>query len=155
MTGTVAARLAEKNIVLPEPVKPLASYVPWVKTGNLLFVSGQVPFKDGGLSHTGRVGEDISVDEGQACARICGLNILSQVNDALDGDLDRVVRVVKLTGFVSCGAGFSDQPKVINGCSDLMAEVFGDAGRHARAAVGAPSLPLNSSVEVEAIFEVR
>lgn len=153
MTGTVAARLAEKGIVLPEPVKPLASYVPWVITGNLLFVSGQVPFKDGGLSHTGHVGDDVSVEEGYECAKVCGLNLLAQANDAMNGDLDRITRVVKLTGFVSCGPDFKDQPKVINGCSDLMAEAFGDNGRHARAAVGAPSLPLGSAVEVEAIFE--
>jgi len=154
MTGIVDARLAEKNIVLPEPVKPLASYVPWVITGNLLFISGQVPFKDGGLSHTGQVGKDVTVDEGYDCAKVCGINILAQAKDALDGDLDRIVKVVKLTGFVSCGPDFKDQPKVINGCSDLMAEAFGDNGRHARAAVGSSSLPLGSAVEVEAIFEI-
>lgn len=154
MTGTVAARLAEKGIELPAPIKPLASYVPWVITGNLLFISGQVPFKDGGLSHTGHLGDNVTVDEGYDCARICGLNILTQANDALNGDLDRITRVVKLTGFVSCTADFTDQPKVINGCSDLMAEAFGDSGRHARAAVGVPALPLGSAVEVEAIFEL-
>jgi enamine deaminase RidA (YjgF/YER057c/UK114 family) len=153
MTGVVAARLAEKGIMLPEPVKPVASYVPWVITGNLLFVSGQVPFKDGSLSHTGHVGSTVSVEEGYDCARVCGINLLSQAKDAMGGDLDRITRVVKLTGFVSCGPDFTDQPKVINGCSDLMAEAFGDNGRHARAAVGAPSLPLGSAVEVEAIFE--
>jgi len=154
MTGTVAARLAEKGIVLPEAVTPVAAYVPWVITGNLLFISGQVPFKEGALSHTGHLGGNLTVDEGYDCARVCALNILAQVNDALDGDLDRVSRVVKLTGFVACTPDFGDQPKVINGASDLMAEAFGDNGRHARAAVGVPALPLNSAVEVEAIFEL-
>ena len=154
MTGTVAARLAEKGIELPEAIKPLASYVPWVITGNLLFISGQVPFKDGGLSHTGHLGNNVSVEEGYDCARVCGLNILAQANDAVNGDLDRIKRVVKLTGFVSCTPDFADQPKVINGCSDLMAEAFGDSGRHARAAVGVPALPLGAAVEVEAIFEL-
>ena len=154
MTGTVAARLAEKGIVLPEAVTPVAAYVPWVITGNLLFISGQVPFKDGSLSHTGHLGGNVSVDEGYDCARVCALNILAQVNDALKGDLDRVSRVVKLTGFVASTPDFGDQPKVINGASDLMAEAFGDNGRHARAAVGVAALPMNCAVEVEAIFEL-
>jgi len=154
MTGTVAARLAEKGIVLPEAVTPVAAYVPWVITGNLLFISGQVPFKDGNLSHTGHLGGNVSVDEGYDCARVCALNILAQVNEALKGDLDRVSRVVKLTGFVASTAEFGDQPKVINGASDLMAEAFGDNGRHARAAVGVAALPMNCAVEVEAIFEL-
>ncbi|MEM8588517.1 MAG: RidA family protein [Pseudomonadota bacterium] len=154
MTGTVAARLAEKGITLPEAVTPVAAYVPWVITGNLLFISGQVPFKDGSLSHTGHLGGNVSVDEGYDCARVCALNILAQVNEALNGDLDRVSRVVKLTGFVASTPDFGDQPKVINGASDLMAEAFGDNGRHARAAVGVAALPMNCAVEVEAIFEL-
>lgn len=154
MTGTVAARLAEKGIVLPEAVTPVAAYVPWVITGSLLFISGQVPFKDGSLSHTGHLGGNVSVDEGYDCARVCALNILAQVNEALNGDLDRVSRVVKLTGFVASTPDFGDQPKVINGASDLMAEAFGDNGRHARAAVGVAALPMNCAVEVEAIFEL-
>ena len=154
MTGTVAARLAEKGIVLPEAVTPVAAYVPWVITGNLLFISGQVPLKDGSLSHTGHLGGNVSVDEGYDCARVCALNILAQVNEALNGDLDRVSRVVKLTGFVASTPDFGNQPKVINGASDLMAEAFGDNGRHARAAVGVAALPMNCAVEVEAIFEL-
>lgn len=149
---TIEARLAELGITLPEPAAPVASYVPVVIAGGLAHVSGQLPFVGGQLV-TGRLGEDVSFEDGAAAARACGLMVLAQVRAAL-GSLDRVERVVKLGVFVNSAAGFTDQPKVANGASDLMAEVFGDAGRHARAAVGVPALPLGAAVEVDAILAV-
>ncbi|MXP40039.1 RidA family protein [Altererythrobacter soli] len=146
---SIESRLAELGIVLPEPAAPVASYVPVVVTGNLAHVSGQLPFLDGTLV-TGRLGEDVELDLGIRAARACGLMILAQLKAAL-GSLDRVERIVKLGAFVSSTAGFTDQPKVANGASDLMAEVFGDAGRHARSAVGVPVLPLGAAVEVDAV----
>ena len=148
------ARLAELGITLPDAPAPAANYVPFVRTGDLVFVSGQISQGPDGLIK-GRLGDDMDVAQGAAAARRCGLSILAQVRAACDGDLDRVVRAVKLTGFVNSTAGFTDQPKVINGCSDLMVEVLGDAGRHSRAAVSAPSLPLGVAVEIEAVFQVR
>jgi enamine deaminase RidA (YjgF/YER057c/UK114 family) len=150
---SIEARLAELGIVLPEPAAPVAAYVPVVIAGGLAHVSGQLPFIDGRLV-TGRLGDDVSLDEGAAAARACGLMILAQVKAAL-GSLDRVERVVKLGAFVNSSAGFTDQPKVANGASELMAQVFGEAGRHARSAVGVPVLPLGAAVEVDAILAVR
>jgi enamine deaminase RidA (YjgF/YER057c/UK114 family) len=154
MPGKIDARLAELGIALPEPAAPAGAYVPYVVTGSLVFVAGQITLENGEIKYKGRLGESMGVDEGYAAARLCGLNLLAQVRGACAGDLDRVKRVVRLGGFVNSAAVFTDQAKVINGASDLMVEVFGDPGRHARAAVGAPSLPLGVSVEVDGIFEI-
>jgi enamine deaminase RidA (YjgF/YER057c/UK114 family) len=143
-------RLSELGIELPAPVKPIATYVRWVQTGNLLFISGTGPAND---IPKGKVGADLSVEEGYAAARSVGLQILATAKDAL-GDLDRVVRVVKVLGMVNCPPEFDEQPKVINGCSDLLVEVFGDAGYHTRSAVGFVALPMQIPVEIEATFEV-
>lgn len=151
---SIEQRLAEKNIVLPTVAAPAANYVPTVQSGNLLFVSGQIPMLNGQIQYQGKVGKDFTLEQAQACARLCGLNILAQTKAAL-GSLDRVKRVVKLGGFVNCVDGYADQPKVINGASDLMVEVFGDAGRHARFAVGTNALPLNVAVEIDAILEIE
>ncbi|MFN3233639.1 MAG: RidA family protein [Alphaproteobacteria bacterium] len=151
MSGQIAARLQELGIELPEPPKPVASYVPYVITGDLIFVSGQVPMDANGIQYRGIVGYDFSVEEAQDAARLCALNIVAQLSDALDGNLDRVTRVVRLGGFVRCTGDFTDQPKVINGASDLMVEIFGDTGRHARAAVGVNALPVGVAVEVDAV----
>jgi enamine deaminase RidA (YjgF/YER057c/UK114 family) len=153
--GTIDKKLAEMGLTLPTPAKPVANYVGWVKTGNLVFTSGQVTLKDGKLEYLGKVGKDFSVEEATKAARICAINIVSQLREACGGDLDRVKRIVKLVGFVNGVPDFADQPKVINGASDLMVEIFGDKGRHARSAVGAGSLPLNVAVEVEAIAEIE
>ena len=147
---SIDARLAELGITLPEAAAPVASYVPVVVSGGMAFVSGQLPFVDGKLV-TGRLGEDVSLEDGQAAARACGLMILAQLKAALI-PLDKVERVVKLGGFVNSTSDFTDQPKVVNGASDLMADVFGEAGKHARAAVGVPSLPLGAAVEVDAVI---
>ena len=150
----VEARLAELGVVLPEPNPPVANYVPSVRVGNLLHISGQVSVNaEGGIK--GVVGEDVDAPTAKAAARLCGINLIAQIKRALDGDLDRVVRIVKLGGFVQAGPAFFDIPQVVNGCSDLMVEVFGDAGRHARSAVGVYRLPLNFAVEVDAVVEVR
>lgn len=147
----IEVRLAELGIELPAAPAPAANYVPFVQSGKHLFVSGQIS-NAGGELIKGRLGDSMSVEEGAAAARSCGLALIAQAQAAL-GDLDRIKRVVKLVGFVNSTADFIDQPKVINGCSDLMVEVFGDAGRHARSAVSAASLPLGVAVEIEAIFE--
>lgn len=151
--GRIAARLADLNIILPTPTPPVANYAPYVIAGKLAFISGQVSVASGALM-TGKLGADVSLEDGVAAARACGVNLLAQLSLALDGDLDRVRRVVKLGGFVNCTPDFTDQPKVVNGASDLMVEVFGDAGRHARAAVGAPSLPMGAAVEIDGVFEI-
>jgi enamine deaminase RidA (YjgF/YER057c/UK114 family) len=153
--GQIDKKLAELGIELPVPAKPVANYVPWVRTGNLVFISGQGPMADGKLIHTGILGGGVSVEDGVKSARLCAINVIAQLRDALGGDLDRVRRVVKLVGFVNASPSFTEHPKVINGASDLMVEVFGDKGRHARSAVGSPSLPFAISVEVEAIIEVE
>ncbi len=153
--GKIDDRLNELNITLPEPAAPVANYVGYVITGNLVFISGQVTFgPDGNLMYQGIVGDTITVEEAQKAARLCGINILAQVKSACGGDLDRVVRCVKLGGFVNAVPGFENHPMVINGTSDLMVEVFGDKGKHARFAMGAGSLPVNVSVEVDAVFEI-
>ncbi|MEE8246248.1 MAG: RidA family protein [Alphaproteobacteria bacterium] len=154
MAGEIEARLNELGIELPEAPSAAANYVPYVVTGNLVFVAGQVPFVDGELKYIGQVGKDLELEQAQAAARVCGLNIIAQIKAACDGDLDRVVRCVKLGGFVNSSDGFDRQPWVINGASDLIAEVFGDKGRHARFAVGANALPLGVSVEIDAVFEI-
>jgi enamine deaminase RidA (YjgF/YER057c/UK114 family) len=149
----VDAKLAELGLVLPEPAAPVAAYVPVVVAGGLAHVSGQLPFLDGVLVK-GRLGEDVDIGRGYDAARACGLMILAQLRAAL-GSLDRVEQIVKLGAFVSSAADFTDQPKVANGASELMAAVFGDAGRHARSAVGVPVLPLGAAVEVDAVVAVR
>lgn len=146
------ARIAQLGITLPDAPAPAANYVPYVQSGKLLFVSGQISAGPEGLIR-GRLGEDMDAAAGAAAARACGLALIAQARAAL-GTLDRITRVVKLTGFVSSTPDFTDQPEVVNGCSDLMVEVFGDAGRHARAAVSAPALPRGVAVEIEAVFEV-
>ena len=144
---TIETRLAELGITLPDAPAPAANYVPYVISGKMLFVSGQIS------ALKGRVGADLTTEQGAEAARGCGLSLLAQAKAAL-GSLDRVARVVKLGGFVNSTGDFTDQPEVINGCSDLMVEVFGDKGRHARAAVSAPALPRGVAVEIEAIFEI-
>jgi len=149
----IEAKLAELGLTLPEPAAPVAAYVPVVVAGGLAHVSGQLPFIDDVLVK-GRLGEDVTTGEGYEAARACGLMILAQLKAAL-GSLDRIERVIKLGAFVSSTADFTDQPKVANGASELMAAVFGDAGKHARSAVGVPVLPLGAAVEVDAIVAIR
>ncbi len=149
----IEQRLAALGLTLPEPAAPVAAYVPVVVAGGLAHVSGQLPFLDGKLV-TGRLGEDVSLEQGTLAAQACGVMILAQLKKAL-GSLDRVERIVKLGGFVNSAGTFTDQPKVINGASELMAAVFGEAGQHARSAVGVPVLPLGAAVEVDAIVAVR
>lgn len=153
--GKIDLRLSELGIVLPTPAKPIANYVPWVRTGSLVFISGQGAVRDGKIEYTGKLGDTLSIEDGVASARLTAINIIAHLRDACDGNLDRVKRFVKLLGLVNCTPTFGDHPKIINGASDLFVEVFGDKGRHARSAVGAPSLPFNLSVEVEAIVEVE
>ncbi|HEY0328343.1 MAG TPA: RidA family protein [Rhodopseudomonas sp.] len=154
MAGTVEQKLAAQGVVLHEPASPVANYVGFVRSGNLLFVSGQVCFDpQGQLIAKGKLGADVSIEQGVAAARGCAVNILAQVKAAL-GDLDKVVRVVRLGGFVNSAPDFIDAPKVVNGASDLMVAAFGDKGRHARAAVGVAALPADAAVEVDAVFEV-
>ena len=154
MAGEVEARLAKLGIEVPAAAAPVANYVGYVQTGKLVFVSGQVPVKDGKFQFQGKLGAGMSLEDGQAAARLCAINVISQVKAACGGDLDRVKRVVKLTGFVNSTGEFTDQPKVVNGASDLMVEVFGDKGKHSRAAVSAASLPVGVAVEVEAVVEI-
>ena len=154
MAAHIQAKLTELGITVPVAQPPVATYVPFVRTGNLVIVSGQLPMAQGKLAFAGKLGESVSLEDGQAAARQCFLNVLAHVNTACDGDLDRVVRVVRLGGFVACAPSFSQHPAVINGASDLAVAIFGDAGRHARAAVGVTSLPLDAAVELEAIFEI-
>lgn len=151
--ASIDARLAELGLALPEPAAPVAAYVPVVIAGGLAHVSGQLPFVDGKLV-TGRLGEDVSLEDGTRAAQACGLMILAQLRAAL-GSLEKVERIVKLGAFVNSTGAFTDQPRVANGASELMALVFGDAGRHARSAVGVPVLPLGAAVEVDAVVAVR
>ena len=151
--GRIDARLAELEIELPTPPAPVASYVPYVMSGKLVHVSGQISVDaSGGIK--GKLGDDIEVEEGQAAARLCALNLMAQVRAACDGDLDRVARVVKLCGFVNVTPDFDPIPQVMNGCSDLMMQVFGEQGRHARSAVGVANLPFGFAVEVDGVFEL-
>jgi enamine deaminase RidA (YjgF/YER057c/UK114 family) len=153
MTGTIEARLAELGLTLPSAPNPVANYVPYAVTGNLLFISGHISKAADGTIVTGLLGRDVAVEAGQSAARLCALNILAQAKAAL-GDLDRIAQVVRLTGFVAATADFADHPKVVNGASDLMVEVLGDKGRHTRAAVGVAGLPMGSAVEVDAIIAI-
>jgi len=153
MAGEIEARLQELGIELPEAAAPVANYVPYVIDGKQLWIAGQVPFWNGAIKYTGMVGREVSVDEAVDAARTCALNILAQTKAAL-GDLDRIARVIKLGGFVNGVPGFTDQPKVINGASDLLVEVLGDRGLHARSAVGAGGLPLGVPVEVDAVIAI-
>jgi enamine deaminase RidA (YjgF/YER057c/UK114 family) len=150
---TASARLAELGIALPPVIAPLAAYIPAVRTGNLVYTSGQLPLESGELIHTGKVGSEVSPEQAKAAARTCALNALAAI-EALVG-IDAVSRVVKLVGFVSSAPGFTGQPGVVNGASEVLGEIFGDAGAHARSAVGVAELPLNAPVEVELIVEVR
>jgi enamine deaminase RidA (YjgF/YER057c/UK114 family) len=152
MTGSIDSKLKSLGIELPQAAAPAANYVPWVISGNQVFVSGQLPMEASKIAVAGRLGDSVSLEDGQRAARLCAINILAQAKDAL-GDLDRVTRVVRLGGFVASADDFTDQPKVVNGASDLMVDVFGDAGRHARAAVGVNTLPLGVAVEIDAIME--
>ena len=154
MTGRIDARLAELGITLPTAMPPMANYVPAVRTGNLVVVSGQVPAEDGRITVTGKLGEGVSVEQGQAAARLCLLNVLTHLRTACGGDLDKVVRVVRLGGFVAAPPGFTQHALVMNGASDLAVAVFGDAGRHARSTIGVSALPGDAAVEVEGMFEV-
>lgn len=153
MAGRIERRLKELGIELPQANKAVGNYVPTLITGNLIFISGQITMLDGELKYLGRLGEALSVEDGMSAARLCGLNLIAQAHAAMEGDLDRITRVVKLGGFVNGTHEFSDQPKVLNGASDLMVEVFGEAGKHTRSAVGVASLPLGISVEIDGIFE--
>jgi len=154
MSGSVEKKLASLGINLPTPAAPIANYVPFVRSGNMLVVSGQLCFgTDGSLLAKGQLGNGVSLDDGQRAARACAINLLAQLKSAL-GDLDKVVRVVRLGGFINSAPGFTDGPKVMNGASDLMVEVFGEKGRHARSTVGVAALPANAAVEVEGQFEV-
>jgi len=154
MAGTVEQKLATLGISLPKPAAPIANYVPFVRSGNMLIVSGQVCFGgDGKLVAKGQLGGSVSIEDGQKAARACAINLLAQVKAAL-GDLDKIVRVVRLGGFINSAPGFTDGPKVMNGASDLMVEALGDKGRHARSTVGVAALPADAAVEVEGQFEV-
>jgi len=154
MAGKIDAKLAELGITLPTPPAPVASYVPYVISGKMVFTSGQITVAPESIKYVGIVGKDISLEDGNAAARLCAINVLAQVKAACDGDLDKVKRCVKVTVFVNCVPGFTQHPEVANGASDFFVEVLGDAGKHARAAVGAGSLPRNVACEVEAIFEL-
>ena len=154
MAGLIDARLEELGIDLPRPPDAAGSYVGHVRAGALLFLAGQIPFRNGELTLKGKVGGDLTVEQGREAARICALNLIAQAKTALDGDLDRITRFVKLGGFVNCPADFTEHPKVINGASDLIARIFGEKiGAHARFALGAGSLPLNAAVEIDAVIE--
>ncbi|MEI6440472.1 MAG: RidA family protein [Alphaproteobacteria bacterium] len=152
--SNVQERLSAAGIVLPQPVAPVANYVPYVRTGNLVHISGQVSIDaSGGVK--GIVGVDVDLETARSAARMCGINLLAQMRAACEGDLERVVRVIKLGGFVQAGPEFFDIPQVVNGASDVMVLAFGDAGKHARSAVGVYRLPLNFAVEVDAVLEVK
>lgn len=154
MSQKVQNRLKELGVTLPTPAAPAANYVPFVLSGSQLYISGQLPTKDGAMIK-GCLGKDISIEQAQEAAKLCAINILAQVNAALSGDLDRVVRCIRLGGFVASAPDFYDQSKIVNGASDFMVAALGDAGKHARAAVGVVALPFGVAVEVEAVFEVK
>ena len=151
----IAARMKELGLILPEPASPAGSYVPFVVTGNLVFVAGQLPRDKGQLTTTGRLGAEVDIATGYKAAQLCALNILAQVNAACGGDLDRVEQCVRLGGFVASAPDFYDHPKVVNGASELIEKIFGARGQHARAAVGVYTLPMNAAVEIDAIFSLR
>ncbi len=154
MAGRIESRLAELGIELPRPSVPIANYVPWVKTGQLVVVSGQIPLVDGVVAVKGKVSWGVTIERATEGARICFINVLVHLKAACDGDLDRVRRVVRLGGFISAPSEFTDHARVMNGASDLAVAVFGEDGRHARSTIGVPSLPADASVEVEGMFEI-
>ncbi len=153
--STIESRLADMGITIPEPAAPLASYVGHVVHNGIVTVSGQLPLVDGKLSHTGLLGDSVSIEEGAEAAKICAINLLAQVKIACGGDLERIERCIRLGGFVASTPDFGDHPKVVNGASDFIGEVLADRGAHARAAVGVAALPLNTCVEVEGLFAIR
>lgn len=155
MPGRIDARLAELGLALPAAPTPAANYVPWVRTGDLVFIAGQVPVQDGRFRWVGKLGADWTLEQGQEAAREVALNVLAQLRAACGGDLDRVVRAVKLNGFVNSTLDFTAQPQVMNTASELMVQVFGEAGRHARSAVGVAQLPFGVAVEIDGVFQVR
>ena len=155
MPGRIDVKLAELGITLPRPMPPIANYVPYVVTGNLVVVSGQVPAVDGRIAVTGKVGNGLSLDQGVEAARLCFINVLVHLKSACGGDLDRVKRVVRLGGFIASLPEFTSHAQVMNGASDLAVAVFGEAGRHARTTIGVPALPANAAVEVEGLFEIN
>lgn len=150
--GRIEARLADLGITLPAPAAPVANYIAFTVTGSLVVVSGQIPLRDGRIAYAGKLGSDVSIETGQAAARLCFVNLVAQLKAAV-GDLDRVTRVVRLGGFIAAGPEFTQHAQVMNGASDLAVEVFGEAGRHARTTIGVPSLPGDAAVEVEGMFE--
>ncbi len=150
----IAERLQKMNITLPQPVTPVANYVPYVISGNTLYISGQLPNKDGQMLK-GCLGKETSIEQGQEAAKVCALHILAQAGAAVNGDWTRIIRLIKLGGFVAATADFFDHPKVINGASDFMVEAMGEAGKHARFALGVSALPFGAAVEIDAIFEIR
>src|SRR5271165_3088805 len=154
MAGRVEMKLAELGITLPAPMPPIANYVPYVITGNLVVVSGQVPADDGRIAVTGKVSWGVSVDQAKDAARLCFINVLVHLKAACGGDLDRVRRVVRLGGFIASPSEFTEQARVMNGASDLAVSVFGEAGRHARTTIGVPALPADATIEVEGMFEI-
>jgi len=153
--SAIAKKLSQLNIELPTPSTPVASYVPYVVVDKMVFISGQLPLENGKVAVEGTVGKDVDLEAAQKAARICGLNLLSHLKNACGGDLDKVKACVKLGGFVASAPGFYDQPKVVNGASELMQEVFGEAGCHSRFAVGVSALPRNAAVEVDAVFALK
>jgi enamine deaminase RidA (YjgF/YER057c/UK114 family) len=150
----VEEKMKEMCFTLPETVKPLAAYIPAIRTGDYVYTSGQVPFADGKLKYSGKIGIDLSVEDGQKAAELCALNALSAIKSEI-GDLNKIERIVKVTVFVNSANGFTDQPKVANGASEFLGKIFGEAGKHARSAVGVNELPVNSAVEVEMIVKLR
>ena len=155
MTSQVLAKLTALNLQLPQPAPPAANYVPWRKCGNQVFISGQLPMFNGEIQYIGKVGKDIDTQTAIKAAQLCGLNILAQLQVACEGDLDQVVSCIRLGGFVNCIDSFTEQPQVINGASQLIIDVFGEKGMHARAAIGTNALPLGVAVEVDGIFEIN
>lgn len=151
----IETRLQQWGLALPEAAPPAANYIPYTISGNILFVAGQIPFLNGKKAHIGRLGENMTIETGQKAAQACALNILAQALKAVDGDDEKIIRCLKLGGFVNCTPGFDQMPAVINGASDLVVHTLGDRGRHARFAVGAPSLPLGVAVEIDAVFEIK
>ncbi len=154
MDETIDARLARLGVTLPAAATPAANYVPYVRHGDLLYISGQLPMAEGGITCRGRLGASVSLQDAQRAARLCAINILAQAKAALDGDLERIVRVVRITGFVASAQDFTEQHLVANGASDFLVEALGERGRHARVAVGMASLPLDAAVEIDAIIAV-
>lgn len=155
MAGKIDARLKELGITLPDAPAPAANYVPWVRSGNMVFIAGQLPMEGGKPQFLGKLGREFQTADGQKAARLCALNIVAQLRNAVDGNLDRVRRIVRVGGFVATVPDFTDHPQVVNGASDALVQIFGDAGKHARAAVGVASLPRGVAVEVEAVAEVE